>query len=123
MTDKDKHTPTPTPWMVNQFDIDSPITMCSARDGEWVCRVSSEGSWARQTPARERKNALLIVAAVNSYGKHCPSSCLSQAEDDALGRAIGLLKEVRENRLFYNQSMDINDYLNDDIDSFLSRLG
>lgn len=55
-----KHTP--GPWIPNRFDPSSPMTVV-AESGEWVCKVSSSGMWANQTPETEDANAQLIAAA------------------------------------------------------------
>lgn len=70
----------------------------------------------------EHSDAKFIVDAMNSYHKHFGTNAVQAAEQDALGEALGLLREVLENRVFYADSMDINEYLNDDIRALLSRL-
>lgn len=43
---------------------------------------------------RDHSNARLIVAACNSYQRHCPDP-VSAAEEDLLGRCVEALREVR----------------------------
>ena len=59
MTTNAKHTP--GPWVANRYDPDSPWTVISTL-GRWVCKVSSDGNWAQQSPEEEYSNARLIAA-------------------------------------------------------------
>ncbi len=52
------------------------------------------------TNAEHEANRRLVVAACNSYDKHCGPRAVECAEADLLGKALDALKDVREWLMF-----------------------
>jgi hypothetical protein len=83
MTDHSKATP--RPWICNQYDADSPVTIQSTT-GKWVCKISSTGNWAKQSQDTVKANAALIVEAVNNHDRLVE-------ENKRLRDALGILHD------------------------------
>ena len=131
-TDSTQTPYTPTPWgmhgtnepdgeyTIHRGDFENaPEHVCYTGGG--LGRVENNGEpFCFESEA----NASLIVAAVNSYGKHCGPAAVQCAEDDLLGKALDALRScVSQPKVIVDVLTGCEDaQLTQHIENILSRL-
>lgn len=89
--------PTEGPWKAAPFSsiVGCPITAQPDPKRNTVVIAGVHGAFGDDYLAEVEANARLIVAACNSYQRHCPDP-VSAAEGDLLGRCLEALRECRD---------------------------